>query len=475
MKKLLLVLLLVGNCCIAFCKDNVKLYGNIKHPLSDTIKVSYAPTSIAYEPKDFFATLDKSGSFHISLSVPEGYTNLSITNGTETTEIFVMPGAYLSLFVDGHNFDSSVRYKGKGEEIANFMAKHVLERHIMLHFGYEGQMLSNKEPADYERALKELADKDINFLQQNGGNLPESFKEYFRIHYRYKVYATMEMYPRVHEMFRQKSNRVNKIPKENYVVIDHIPQEFNDNYIDIEAYQEYLYNFFALKMARDMAFANISDDAQQPSADTFLTLAYTKMPPKTAEFFAGHTIYVHTKYTPLDKLLAEYETYKAHFPNSANLGILEQSIALKKTLAIGKPAVDFNIETPEGTNMKLSDLKGNIVYLDFWSRGCVPCITEMPDAKKVREYFKDKPVKFVYISIDPDDNTWKKAIKDFEVDGINTRVNGQWQSELVKSYGVKSIPSYFLIDKEGNFAAIEDVARPSNYEKLKKQVETLLK
>lgn len=149
-------------------------------------------------------------------------------------------------------------------------------------------------------------------------------------------------------------------------------------------------------------------------------------------------------------------------------------MAIKKTISVGKTAPDFDITTPDGKKMKLSNLRGKAVYLDFWSSGCVPCIGEMPDAKKLHEYFKGKPVAFVNVSLDSKDDVWKYAIKKYDVDGINTlEVKGD-ESETARKYGVKGIPSYFLIDKDGKFAAIEGLSRPSDGEKLKTQIEKIL-
>jgi thiol-disulfide isomerase/thioredoxin len=204
-------------------------------------------------------------------------------------------------------------------------------------------------------------------------------------------------------------------------------------------------------------------------------MAYNHMPPKTAAYYAATCIYINTKLSPIELVEQEYEAYKKHFPQSPYLTNLKQAISFKKTIADGKPAFDFDIVTPEGKKMKLSDLKGNVVYIDFWSSGCVPCLAEMPDAKKVREHFTDKQVKFVYVSLDIDDAAWQKAIKRFNVDAINTRVDKQYESEAAQKYGVYGTPSHFLIDEDGNFASTDGLARPSDPEKLIAQIQKLLK
>jgi thiol-disulfide isomerase/thioredoxin len=169
-----------------------------------------------------------------------------------------------------------------------------------------------------------------------------------------------------------------------------------------------------------------------------------------------------------------FAEYKSHFPESKNLALLRKAMSVRKTICVGKPAPDFSITTPEGKKMKLSDLKGKVVYLDFWSSGCVPCIGEMPAAKRLHEYFKGKPVAFVNVSLDAKEDVWKRAIKKYDVDGINTLEENETKSETAKKYGIIGVPSYFLIDKNGNFAVVEGINRPSDGEKLIAQIEKIL-
>ena len=473
MKKIIFPALLFATV-IASAKENTRISGRITNPLSDSIKVQYSLVSIAYIPREIGAKLDKDGNFSASLDLPEGYTQLTLRHGDEETEIFCEPGADLAVTLDGKRFDSTLHYEGRGKEIANFMARAVLEKCTMQYLSMSGQMLCVKDPDDFEKALAELKSKEMDFLQKSGNNLPERFKNYFKTECQYNAYCTMQKYPHVHEMYKQKSNSVKDIPKEDFRVVDDIPEAFNDDYLDILSYRSYLGNFFATKITSEHAGIN-TPEARATFMDSLLARTYRGMPHKSAEFTSGQRIYNSMSHTPVEKTEQQYADYKMHFQDSKNLAILSDALFQKKNMGPGKKAPDFDIYTPDGKKMKLSDLRGNVVYLDFWSRSCVPCIGEMPDAKKVREHFRDKPVKFVYISLDPNDDVWRKAIKDYEVDGINMRVDKEWESDIVKNYGVKGMPSYFLIDKEGKFAAVESVARPSESERLIAEIEPLIK
>ncbi len=466
--------LLLACCSTAYGKENVTIHGKVTHRISDSILVSPSITQIAYQPINYYARLDKEGNFSVTLTVPEGFTHVQITHGNQETEVYVQPGADLTLTIDASNFDSSLHYEGNGKELANFMAKHMLATPTMKKISIQGQMFFGKEQPAFKEELKKLEDKELDFLRANSAGLPTGFSDYFKASQRYEVYSVMAKYPSFHEMAKQKTMGVKNIPKENYAIIGDIPEAFNDDYINMPAYYAYVTNVFYLQIFKDRAELNVPDSVAWPG-DTTLTMAYERMPPKTAEFYAGSRIYSDTKKKPMELIDREFATFKKHFPDrKGDMEIIEHAIAFKKTIANGKPEVDFDITTPEGKTMKLSELKGNVVYIDFWSRGCVGCIAEMGASKKVREHFKDKPVRFVYVSLDPEETIWKEAIKDFDIDGINTHVDQRFESDIVKKYGFYGIPAYFMVDKNGNFAHADDIARPGSTEKLIGQIEKLL-
>lgn len=457
---------------LAYSKDNVQIRGHIDHPLADSILVSYNPASIVYNPSVYKAKLNN-GNFSLSFNVPEGYTQLTIQNGMEGTELFVEPGADLTLTIDAANFDSTIHYEGKGKEIANYCTRCILEKHSVRDLNMTAQHLSGKDPNEYEAALRELLERENDYLEKSGRDLPQSFKDYRKTANQYEVYYTMHMYPRSHEVLRQNKNNIKEIPKENYVVIDHIPALFNDNYLNMQAYRSYLGNFYGMRVMAEFARTDKKPETGE-WADSVFARSYREMPPLTAEYFVGSRIYNSLSHTPIEQIMHQFAGYRAQFPNSRNTAILEEAIDRKRLVGPGKPEIDFDITTPEGKQMKLSDLKGKVVYIDFWSRHCVPCIAEMKEAAEIRKHFKDKPVAFVYVSEDEDESTWKTAIKDFNIEGINTHLEKGRFSDVVQKYEAGAIPVHYLVDRDGKFAKVARVATPTEKEQLISQIGKLL-
>ena len=122
--------------------------------------------------------------------------------------------------------------------------------------------------------------------------------------------------------------------------------------------------------------------------------------------------------------------------------------------AIGAFAPDLAFENPEGKILKLSDLRGKVVLLDFWASWCRPCRMENPNVVNVYKKYNSKGFEVFSVSIDRDKASWIKGIQE---DGLiwpnHVSDLGYWQSKALKIYGVSSVPSTFLINKEGKIIA----------------------
>lgn len=143
---------------------------------------------------------------------------------------------------------------------------------------------------------------------------------------------------------------------------------------------------------------------------------------------------------------------------------------------VGDKAPDLVGKTPTGETMKLSDTQGNLVLLDFWASWCPPCRRENPHVVKAYNHYKGKKFtngkKFIIfnVSLDKTADRWKMGIKQDKLDWPYhiSDLKG-WQSKLAATYGVRSIPTNFLIDENGVIIA-RDLRGPALEAALEKYV-----
>lgn len=125
---------------------------------------------------------------------------------------------------------------------------------------------------------------------------------------------------------------------------------------------------------------------------------------------------------------------------------------------ISLPAPDFTLTDVEGKEVKLSDLKGKVVILDFWATWCGPCKRSFPAMQKAVEKFKDDPqVEFLFIHTwERDENATEAATQFLKDNGYTFHLlmdlkDPQTKTNpVVKSYNVSGIPAKFVIDPQGN-------------------------
>lgn len=116
-------------------------------------------------------------------------------------------------------------------------------------------------------------------------------------------------------------------------------------------------------------------------------------------------------------------------------------------IEIGKPAPDFALVDMQGNKHRLSDYKGQGVFLNFWATWCKPCEREMPYIENQYQQFKDKGVQVLAVNSEESELVVNKFI---ERKGLNFPVLIDEDGQVQAAYGINPLPITFLIDKEGN-------------------------
>ena len=162
--------------------------------------------------------------------------------------------------------------------------------------------------------------------------------------------------------------------------------------------------------------------------------------------------YYYLEVPDLDPLLPQIP---AAYENDEVILKIKGNVEKMKATAVGQKFTDFEMLTPEGKAVKLSDYagKGKVVLVDFWASWCGPCRREMPNLVEAYAKYKNKNFEIVGVSLDQSGEAWKEAIGKLNITWPQMSDLKYWNCEGAKLYAISSIPHIVLIDGEGTIIA----------------------
>lgn len=136
----------------------------------------------------------------------------------------------------------------------------------------------------------------------------------------------------------------------------------------------------------------------------------------------------------------------------------------------GQVAPEFELPGRTGP-VKLSDYKGKLVYLDFWASWCGPCKQSFPWMNDMQARYGDKGLRIVGVNVDkkPDDATRFLSRTPARFDVVFDT-----EGKTPSAYGVKAMPTSYLIAPNGKVLAVHGGFREEDREKLEREIKQML-
>lgn len=150
-----------------------------------------------------------------------------------------------------------------------------------------------------------------------------------------------------------------------------------------------------------------------------------------------------------------------------------QALAASQTeevgLAVGDTAPDFALKTLHNEQIRLSDLRGKPVIVNFWATWCPPCQREMPDLEKFYTDYQSH-VEFLSVHLTSQDSR-EKVAPFMEQYGITFPVVLDAKGKILKLYNIQTIPTTYILDKNGIIR--KKVLGPLTYKQLQETIALL--
>ncbi|MGB6036396.1 MAG: TlpA disulfide reductase family protein [Cryomorphaceae bacterium] len=138
---------------------------------------------------------------------------------------------------------------------------------------------------------------------------------------------------------------------------------------------------------------------------------------------------------------------------SDQIASIENQVRLENLLDPGTMAPEIALPNPEGEIIKLSDLRGNYVLIDFWASWCKPCRMENPNVVRMYNKYANENFEIFGVSLDRNKEKWLEAIAKDQLEWPHVSDLKFWESAAAELYNVRTIPFTVLVDPDGKVIA----------------------
>lgn len=136
------------------------------------------------------------------------------------------------------------------------------------------------------------------------------------------------------------------------------------------------------------------------------------------------------------------------------------------------PAPDFTLKSMSGSNVRLSELKGDVILLNFWASWCGPCRTEMPLLNKLHNKYKG--IGFTVLGVNVEESN-TAAIDFLDENKVSFPILWDSKNEVSKQYSVSAMPTTVMIDRDGQVRYIHKGFQDGDERIYKKVIKKLVR
>ena len=128
--------------------------------------------------------------------------------------------------------------------------------------------------------------------------------------------------------------------------------------------------------------------------------------------------------------------------------ILEKKFKALGIIRLAKiaPMADDDLMDMKGNSVKLSDFKGKIVFLNFWTTWCPDCVYEMPDIERLHKKLGSKDLMIIALDLKESKQKVEKFILKHD---LSFKILLDKKGDMGRAFGIRSIPTTFILGRDG--------------------------
>jgi len=422
-----------------FSQQQTIIQGNLNEYGAEEVKLVYNKVPFINKPLELKVQADSNGTFFIQFPL-DRVANIDFYHGTQSISLIIAPGDsfYLNVTKTEQGIDAyTMEGRGFEESYLNYLNFRDFDREVIKTFQ---DQVKNLDATAYEKKVQAWMKEFESVLKKNLKAIDAN--KTFRKHAEKMALIKEANYYLIFANYQRNITRDSfELPK-SYAKILSNKTLFEIDYTPSPEYQNFL--LLHLTTIGPSPKENVCDgviDFLDFIDDTYATRSHDELMARVLWEGMDNGCFKRTK--------KFYDAYIAtsHFPDYVET--LKAKASQLVTLEPGDMAPDFEFVDVDGNTHTLSELRGKVIYLDFWATWCGPCIQSMKLSAPLKEKFKGNDnVAFVYISTDQNAQKWQShSITNSGEPNMWHMGSSAYGASV--AYRIQTIPRYVIIDKEG--------------------------
>lgn len=420
----------------------ITIKGYLKNPQSELVSIDITTNVLTGETQSYASRLQPDGAFLILCPLAQP-TPAMFYHADQYVPVFLFPNDSLSIQADRSDFKQSLKFEGRGAERNNFLADYNRKYHNPTAQNEQINRMKSLNGGDFAFFAGKQKTEKQNMLNSYFKSPPEiQFYNYIEDLVTIEWAGDLFDYPTVNSLQNHKPNA--DLPPGYYAFADDL--RFRNNHIlTIAGTSELFKKLISYKMRKITTQAGYDQNGYYSDRHR---LASQYLDNKPLYAFQAQNIIDALTYSKPELIADKYAEFIENCPYAELSDFLKTVYNKAALLSAGNSAPDFVLPNLAGDSVALRNLRGKVLYLDFWATWCGPCRAEMSYSQTLQQLLKDKDIEFIYISFDTDPRVWSQFIEEKQLAGTHLLALSL-DSQIAKDYNIKGLPRYMIIDKNG--------------------------